>query len=357
MAAAKKVYNKNSRKMFRFANSEYLYLLALIPLLMVILAFVSHRRKRLLARFGNTELVRELIPDFSVSRQRLKALLYLTALTLLIFAAARPQLGSKLREVKAEGVEMMLVVDVSNSMLAEDVTPSRIERTRYAISRLVERMKEDRLGIVAFAEEAEVVLPITGDYKMAEAMVKRLSPSLIAHQGTDIGEALEVALLSFTDSTKESKSRVIILITDGEEHNQRTEAAIEQAVAEGVMVCAIGIGTPEGTPLKINGELIEDEDGKMVVTKLGEPLLQHIAEATGGIYTRSRNDNFGLEDIITRLDEIEATQLTQVTFEEYDEQYQWFLGVALLLLIAEIFIMERRNPLLRGVRLFDRESK
>ena len=249
------------------------------------------------------------------------------------------------------------MVDVSNSMLAEDVTPSRIERTRYAISRLVERMKEDRLGIVAFAEEAEVVLPITGDYKMAEAMVKRLSPSLIAHQGTDIGEALEVALLSFTDSTKESKSRVIILITDGEEHNQRTEAAIEQAVAEGVMVCAIGIGTPEGTPLRINGELVEDEDGKMVVTKLGEPLLQHIAEATGGIYTRSRNDNFGLEDIISRLDEIEATQLTQITFEENDEQYQWFLGAALLLLIAEIFVMERRNPLLRGVRLFDRESK
>jgi Ca-activated chloride channel family protein len=297
------------------------------------------------------------MPEYNGVRGWIKIALFSLAVGFLALALARPQTGSKLRTTEVEGREVVLVVDVSNSMLAEDVTPSRIERTRYAISRLVERMKEDRLGIVAFAEEAEVVLPITGDYKMAEAMVKRLSPSLIARQGTDIGEALEVALLSFTDSTKESRSRVIILITDGEEHNQRTEAAIEQAVAEGVMVCAIGIGTPEGTPLRINGELIEDEDGKMVVTKLGEPLLQHIAEATGGIYTRSRNDNFGLEDIISRLDEIEATQLTQITFEEYDEQYQWFLGAALLLLIAEIFVMERRNPLLRGVRLFDRESK
>ena len=347
----------NELNIFIFAKPEWLWLLlAVVAIPLVYLLLRLYRRSKI-RRFGNAATLQSLMPEYNGVRGWIKIALFSLAVGFLALALARPQTGSKLRTTEVEGREVVLVVDVSNSMLAEDVTPSRIERTRYAISRLVERMKEDRLGIVAFAEEAEVVLPITGDYKMAEAMVKRLSPSLIAHQGTDIGEALEVALLSFTDSTKESKSRVIILITDGEEHNQRTEAAIEQAVAEGVMVCAIGIGTPEGTPLKINGELIEDEDGKMVVTKLGEPLLQHIAEATGGIYTRSRNDNFGLEDIITRLDEIEATQLTQVTFEEYDEQYQWFLGAALLLLIAEIFVMERRNPLLRGVRLFDRESK
>ncbi|MBQ5595248.1 MAG: VWA domain-containing protein [Alistipes sp.] len=343
--------------MFIFAKPEWLWLLLAVVAIPLVYLLLRLYRRRKISRFGNVATLQSLMPEYNGVRGWIKIALFSLAIGFLALALARPQTGSKLRTTEVEGREVVLVVDVSNSMLAEDVTPSRIERTRYAISRLVERMKEDRLGIVAFAEEAEVVLPITGDYKMAEAMVKRLSPALIAHQGTDIGEALEVALLSFTDSTKESKSRVIILITDGEEHNERTEAAIEQAVAEGVMVCAIGIGTPEGTPLKINGELIEDEDGKMVVTKLGEPLLQHIAEATGGIYTRSRNDNFGLEDIITRLDEIEATQLTQITFEEYDEQYQWFLGVALLLLIAEIFVMERRNPLLRGVRLFDRESK
>lgn len=347
----------NELNIFIFARPEWLWLLLAVVVIPALYLTLKLYRRRKLRRFGEEATLQSLMPDYNGVRGWIKIILFSLAIGFLSVALARPQTGSKLRSTEVKGREVVLLVDVSNSMLAEDVTPSRIERTRYAISRLVERMKEDRLGIVAFAEEAEVVLPITGDYKMAESMVKRLSPSLIAHQGTDIGEALEVALLSFTDSTKESKSRVVILITDGEEHNQRTEAAIEQAVAQGVMVCAIGIGTPEGTPLRINGELIEDEDGKMVVTKLGEPLLQHIAEATGGIYTRSRNDNFGLDDIISRLDEIEATELTQITFEEYDEQYQWFLGVALLLLVAECFVMERRNPLLRGVRLFDRENK
>lgn len=347
----------NELNIFIFAKPEWLWLLLAVVVIPALYLTLKLYRRRKLRRFGEEVTLQSLMPDYNGVRGWIKIILFSLAIGFLSVALARPQTGSKLRSTEVKGREVVLLVDVSNSMLAEDVTPSRIERTRYAISRLVERMKEDRLGIVAFAEEAEVVLPITGDYKMAESMVKRLSPSLIAHQGTDIGEALEVALLSFTDSTKESKSRVVILITDGEEHNQRTEAAIEQAVAQGVMVCAIGIGTPEGTPLRINGELIEDEDGKMVVTKLGEPLLQHIAEATGGIYTRSRNDNFGLDDIISRLDEIEATELTQITFEEYDEQYQWFLGVALLLLVAECFVMERRNPLLRGVRLFDRENK
>lgn len=347
----------NELNIFIFAKPEWLWLLLAVVVIPALYLTLKLYRRRKLRRFGEEATLQSLMSDYNGVRGWIKIILFSLAIGFLSVALARPQTGSKLRSTEVKGREVVLLVDVSNSMLAEDVTPSRIERTRYAISRLVERMKEDRLGIVAFAEEAEVVLPITGDYKMAESMVKRLSPSLIAHQGTDIGEALEVALLSFTDSTKESKSRVVILITDGEEHNQRTEAAIEQAVAQGVMVCAIGIGTPEGTPLRINGELIEDEDGKMVVTKLGEPLLQHIAEATGGIYTRSRNDNFGLDDIISRLDEIEATELTQITFEEYDEQYQWFLGVALLLLVAECFVMERRNPLLRGVRLFDRENK
>ena len=342
--------------MFIFANPEWLWLLFAVVAIPIIYLLLRLYRKRKLRSFGNVVVLNSLMPDYSGVRGWIKISLFSLAIGFMALALARPQTGSKLRSTEVEGREVVLVVDVSNSMLAEDVTPSRMARTRYAISRLVEQMKEERLGIVAFAEEAEVLLPITGDYKMAESMVKRLSPSLIARQGTDIGEALEVALLSFTESTKESRSRVVILITDGEEHNQRTEAAIESAKAQGVMVCAIGIGTPEGTPLKIDGKLIEDEEGKMVVTKLGEPLLQHIAEATGGIYVRSRNESFGLEEIIERLDQIEATQLTQITFEEYDEQYQWFLGAALLLLLAEVFVMERRNPLLKGVRLFEREN-
>jgi Ca-activated chloride channel family protein len=279
------------------------------------------------------------------------------AVAFIAIAAARPQTGSKLSSRERQGREIVLVVDVSNSMLAEDVEPSRMARTRYAITQLVENMREDGVGIVAFADESEVLLPVTGDYKMALAKVKQLSPELIAAQGTDVGEAIETAMLSFSSSTHNSKSRVMILITDGEDHDEMALQAAERAKQMGISICCIGIGTPEGKPLKIDGRLIEDEEGKMVLTKLNEQLLQQIAETTGGIYTRSRNEEFGLNAIIERLNEMEEAKLVEITFEEYDEQYQWFLGAALLLLIAEIFVMERRNPLLRGVRLFDRESK
>ena len=339
---------------FTFGAPEWLWLLivvAVLPLLYLLLRLYARRKLR---KMGNVATLRRLMPDYSSQRGWIKISLLALAVGFMVLALARPQTGSKLRTVESQGREIVLVVDVSNSMLAEDVTPSRMERTRYAITRLVERMTNDRIGIVAFADEAEVLLPITGDYKMAESVTKRLSPDLIAEQGTNIGKALEVALLSFTRSTQSSKSRVIILITDGEGHDTGSGAAIAEAQAEGAMICAIGIGTPEGTPLKINGEIMEDNEGKMVVTKLGEPLLQQLAEATGGIYTRSRNESFGLEEIIARLDEMEATELSLMTFEEYDEQYQWFLGVALLLLVVEMLIFERRNPLLKGVRLFER---
>ena len=328
-----------------------LIVVAALPIIYWMLRLYARRK---LGKMGNVATLQRLMPDYSTARGWIKISILSLALGFIVLALARPQTGSKLRTVESQGREIVLVVDVSNSMLAEDVTPSRMARTRYAISRLVERMNKDRIGIVAFADEAEVLLPITGDYKMAESVTKRLSPELIAEQGTNIGKALEVALLSFTQNTQNTKSRVIILITDGEGHDQGSEAAIAQAKAQGAIICAIGIGTPEGTPLKINGEIMEDNEGKMVVTKLGEPLLQQLAEATGGIYTRSRNDSFGLEEIIARLDEMEATKLSVMTFEEYDEQYQWFLGAALLLLIIEMLIFERRNPLLKGVKLFER---
>ena len=341
---------------FIFGATEWLWLLLVVALLPLIYWLLRVYARRKLSKLGNVVTLGRLMPDYSSARGWIKIALLTLAAGFMVLALARPQTGSKLRTVESQGREIVLVVDVSNSMLAEDVSPSRMDRTRYAITRLVERMNNDRIGIVAFADEAEVLLPITGDYKMAESITKRLSPDLIAEQGTDISKALEVALLSFTRSTQSSKSRVVILITDGEAHDDSCEAAIEQAKAEGAIICAIGIGTPEGIPLKINGEIMEDGDGKMVVTKLGEPLLQQLAEATGGIYTRSRNDSFGLEEIVARLDEMEATELSLMTFEEYDEQYQWFLGVALLLLVVEMLIFERRNPLLKGVKLFERDK-
>ena len=336
--------------MFRFANIEFLYLLILIPLLAAVLAFVSMRRKRLLARFGNVELLKTLMPDFSRSRQRLKAALYLVALTLLILAAARPQLGSKLREVKAEGVEMMLVVDVSNSMLAEDFEPNRLERTKYAIQKLFESLKQERVGLVAFAGEPKVQLPITSDYRMAQAFTRRLSTSLVAEQGTAIGRALELAMLSY--SSQSERSRVMVLITDGENHEDDAIEAAEKAAAQGIRIYTIGIGTPEGAPIEIDGEFVRDEEGEMVVSKLGEQMLEQIAATTDAAYVRATKQSIGLEEIVKSINAMERTELTTMRYEEYNEQYQYLVGAALLLLLFDSLILSRRNPRLRKLNIF-----
>ena len=342
---------------FHFASPEHLWLLLIAPVLLLLHWAACGYAKRKLKRMGNPATLGELMPAKSVSRGWIKSSLLALAVVFLALAAARPQTGAKLSTKERKGREIVLVVDVSNSMLAEDVEPSRMERTRYAITNLVDKMKDDGVGIVAFADESVVVLPVTSDYKMALSKVKRLSPSLILAQGTDLGEAIETAILSFSSNTHTSKSRVMILITDGEDHDDNALKAAKRAAEMGVTICCIGIGTPEGKPLKVNGDLIEDEDGKMVLTKLNEELLQQIAEATEGIYTRSRNEDFGLEGIIERLNQIEASELSEITFAEYDEEYQWFLGVALLLLVVETLILPRRNPLLRGVKLFERNEQ
>ena len=327
-----------------------------MPIIIVAYALLTLWTKRKLRRFGNKATLRELMPDYSAARGWIKISLFALAVGFVVLAMARPQTGSKLRSVETEGREIVLAVDVSNSMLAEDTEPSRMARTRYAIQQLTRHMKNDHVGIVAFADDVEVLLPITSDYKMAESKLRSLSPALIANQGTDIGEALEVSLLSFSNQSRNARNRVIILITDGEAHDSKALEVAERAKEEGVVICCIGIGTPEGTTLKIDDQMIEDEDGKMVVTKLNEQLLMDIASATGGVYMRSTNANFGLEEVIAELDEMESAKLTHRNFEEYDEEYMWFLGVALLLLIIEGLVLGRRNPLLRGVSLFEREK-
>lgn len=336
--------------MFRFAHIELLYLLALVPLLAMLFALMMRRRRKLLERFGNVALVKELIPSYSRARLRLKLWLWLAAFACLVVAAARPQLGSKLREEKAEGVEMMLVVDVSNSMLAEDFEPNRLERTKYAINKLFEGLQQERVGMVIFAGEPKVQLPITSDYRMAQAFTKRISPNLIAEQGTDIGKALQLASLSF--SSQSGKSRVIILITDGENHEQDVTSVAQMAKEQGIRIFTIGIGTPEGAPIEIGGEFVKDENGEMVVSKLGEQMLEQIAAATDGAYVRASKHSIGLEEIVKSINQMEKSELMVVRYEEYNEQYQYFLAAALLLLLIESFIQNRRNPALRRFNIF-----
>lgn len=336
--------------MFQFANPHILWLLLIIPVMVVVLIAISQLRKRNLAKFGNIHILQELMPEISQWRVKTKSALFLTAVAVVIIAAARPQFGSKLKEQKSQGIEMMLVVDISNSMLAEDFAPNRLDRTRYAIDKLFSTLEQDRVGLVVFAGEAKVQLPITTDYRMARSFVKRISPSLVSVQGTEIGQALDLASLSF--SQNRDAGRVMILITDGETHDSSALDAARRAAEQGIKIFAIGIGTPEGAPVKVDGEFIKDEDDQMVVSRLNEELLQQITAATDGGYIRATNAAFGLEEIVAEIEKLEKGELTTLRFEEYNEQFQWILAIAAVLLLLESLLLARRNPRLKRFNIF-----
>lgn len=327
----------------------------MIPVAVALFIFAQLRRRRRLERFASSSLLAQLTPSASPARLRTKFVLYTLAVAFLIVAAARPQVGSKLREEHQKGIEMMLVVDVSNSMLAEDFEPNRLDRTKFAIDRVVESMKQDRIGVVAFAGEAQVQLPITSDYRMARAFARKLSPAMVRTQGTDLGAAIKLASMSF--SSQSEGSRVMILITDGENHESDALEAAQAAAEKGIAIYTIGIGTPEGAPVMIGGEYLTDENGDMVVSKLDEKTLQKIASETGGAYVRATKQSIGLKEIIDRLRELDESDLATTRFEAFDEQYQYPLVVALLLLLIEWLILDRRNPLLARFNIFGQKEE
>lgn len=337
--------------MFRFANPQLLWLLLLVPLMVVAFATILLLRRRNLRRFGNIETVSSLLRDVSSWRVHTKFILFTLAFVAMVFAAARPQFGAKLREQKSEGVEMMFVVDVSNSMLAEDFTPNRLDRTRYAIDKLFTQLNQDRVGVVVFAGEAKVQLPITTDYRMARSFTKRLSPQLVDVQGTLLSDAIELASLSF--SQREDASRVMILITDGEAHDNDAIVAAERAAERGIRIFAIGIGSPQGAPIKVGGEFIKDEKGEMVVSRLNEQLLQQITEIGKGGYIRASNAEFGLSEIVDEIAKMEKSERSTLTFDEYNEQFHWILWIVLGLLLLEGLLLDRRNPKLRRFNIFE----
>lgn len=338
--------------MFRFANPHLLWLLVLVPVMIIAFAILLRLRRRSLLRFGNIETVKSLLRDVSSWRIYTKFTLILLAYTAMVFAVARPQFGAKLREEKVQGIEMMFVVDVSNSMLAEDLTPNRLDRTRYAVDKLLQQMEQDRVGVVVFAGEAKVQLPITTDYRMARSFTKRLSPSLVEVQGTDLSDAIELASLSF--SQREGSGRVMILVTDGEAHDSDALLVAERAAQRGIRIFAIGVGSPEGEPIQIGGEFIKDEKGEMVVSRLNEELLQQIAQKGNGAYIRATNAEFGLSDIVDEINKMEKSETSQLTFEEYNEQFYWILWIALGLLLIEGLLLDRRNPRLRRFNIFEK---
>ncbi len=327
--------------MIIFAHPQFLLLLLLIPFFFIGLAVWMGARRRRLRKLGDEDLVNELMPSWSRSKRWVRAVIYSLAFLFFVIGLSRPQIGAKLKEYKARGAEIMIALDVSNSMLAQDYSPNRLERAKLAISRITDKLQDDRIGLIIFAGSSFVQLPITSDYVSAKMFLSNISTQSVPIQGTAIGDAINTAVRSF--SSQSEQSRAIIVITDGENHEDDAVAAATQAAEVGVKVYTIGVGSQEGQPIPMDGGLLKDKDGNIVVTRLDEETLKEIASAGGGAYVHAGNDEFGLTPIIADIQKMQQEEFNSVMFEEYDEQFMYFLGVALALLVLEMLIGERRS--------------
>ena len=326
--------------MLMFANPVYLYLLLLVPLFLLGYGLLRYFRARRIKAFGDPALVNALMPSWSRSKGWVKAVLFSLAFAFFVLGLARPRTGAKLAERTTKGAEIIVALDVSNSMLAQDYSPNRLERAKLAISRLTDRLQEDRIGLVIFAGTSFVQLPVTTDYVSAKMFLGSIDTGSIPVQGTAIGDAIRLSIKSF--SAQSEKSRVIIVISDGENHEDDPVAAAKQAAELGIKVYTIGVGSAEGQPIPVNGELLKDKDGNIVVTRLDEETLRNVAKAGGGAYIHAGGEESGLNPIIQDIRSMEDEEFGSVVFEEYDEQYMYFFGIALLLLVLEMLIGERK---------------
>ena len=333
--------------MIVFANDFYLWFLLLVPLIPVVYGVVRFFRRRSLRKLGDEALVSDLMPSYSPVKGWIRIILFAVALFFFIIGLARPQVGAKLSERKTKGSEIMICLDVSNSMLAQDYSPNRLERAKLAISRMTDKLQEDRIGLIVFAGSSFVQLPITADYISAKMFLSSVDTKSVPVQGTAIGDAILTAAKSF--SLQSEKSRAIVVITDGENHEDDPVDAAKQAAELGIRVYTIGIGSQHGQPIPMDGELMKDKDGNIVVTRLDEEILKQVAKAGNGAYVHAGNDEFGLNPIIEDLRRLEDEEFNSVVFEEYDEQYMYFFAIALVLFVIEMLIGERRAR----KRLFD----
>ena len=326
--------------MLLFADYKYLYLLLLIPLFLLGYALLRWLRNRRVKAFGDPALVNALMPSRSRSKGWVRMVLFCLGFLFFVLGLARPQTGAKLSERKTKGAEIIVALDVSNSMLAQDYSPNRLERAKLAISRLTDMLQEDRIGLVIFAGTSFVQLPVTTDYVSAKMFLNSIDTGSIPIQGTAIGDAIRLSIKSF--SAQSEKSRVIIVISDGENHEDDPVEAAKQAAEIGIKVYTIGVGSAEGQPIPMDGALLRDQKGEIVVTKLDEKTLRDIAKAGNGAYIHAGNEEFGLNPIVQDIRRMEDEEFGSIVFEEYDEQYMYFFGIALLLFVIEMLIGERK---------------
>lgn len=343
--------------MFEFAHTDYLWALWLIPLMTVIFVISRYYRRKAVSEFGHPELVRSLMPMVSNQRPLFKFILLLLSLTFIILALAGPRFGSRLEEVRREGVEIIIALDVSNSMLAEDIRPNRLERSKMEISRLIGNLRNDRIGLIVFAGDAFVQVPVTADYGAARMLLDYVSTDIVPVQGTAIGRAIELASASFTQNT--DAGRVLIIISDGENHEDDPVRSAALASENGLTIHTIGIGRPEGAPVPLSGgrsRFLTDQEGSTVLTRLDETTLRSIAQAGNGNYIRAGSSGTGLDLIMEEIDRMNKEEFEEMVYTEYEERFRYMAAIALFLLFLDFMILERKNRWLSSIDIFTSES-
>lgn len=346
--------------MFKFEHTIYFYAFAAIPLMLLLVLIYFAGRKKKLKKMGDARLIEQLIPYASRQKRIIKLILFLLAFSSLILAICNLQTGSKLTEVKREGADIIVCIDVSNSMLAQDLQPNRLTRAKYALEKMIDALEGDRLGLVIFAGEAYVQLPITTDYSAAKLFLESIGPGMVPVQGTNLAAAINKASESFSNDV--AKNKAIILITDGENHDSEAIEAAEACNKKGLMINTIGIGSTNGVPIPLieNGVIKgyrKDKEGQTVITKLNSDLLKTIAGKANGVYVQASQADVGLSAVLNKINELDKAQLENKMYTDYEDQFQWFIALALLLFLIEFFISERVSEWYKKLNLFQNAAK
>ncbi|KQS52636.1 MULTISPECIES: VWA domain-containing protein [unclassified Flavobacterium] len=340
-------------------EKKYLYLLIVIPILVLIFLFNLYWKRKKQKEFGDLKLVKKLTPEKSVFKSTLKITVFLLALACLILGLVNPKLGTKVETVKREGIDIVFAIDVSKSMLAEDVAPNRLEKTKQIVSQIINQLGSDRIGIVAYAGSAFPVLPITTDYSVAKMFLQSMNPGMVSSQGTSLDEAIHLSSSFFSQDSKVSK--LVIMISDGEDHSEGIEEATEEANKNGLKIITIGVGTEKGgpIPLKRNGvveSFQRDQNGEVVVTKLNETTLKEIAKITKGGYVNGNNTKEVVDYVKHALENIEKSEFETKQFANYQSQFQWLLGIAFFLFFIDIFFLEKKTNWVKKMNLFNEKE-
>ncbi len=343
--------------MFRFGHPEYLYALSAVILFVAFFLFNGLLRKKALKIFGDSTLVSTLMPDIAPWRRNTKFILITLAYIFLVIGISDPEIGSRLDQVKRKGVELVIALDVSNSMMAEDVYPNRLEAAKMAVEKLVDKLNNDKIGLIVFAGDAFTQLPLTADYVSAKMFLESISPASVPVQGTAIGKAIETGMKSF--SSENEKNRVLVIISDGENHEDNAEEMAAEASKKGIIIHTIGMGLPQGAPIPVYGKFGKkdfktDKNGTIIITKTNDALMQQIASAGEGVYVRATNSMMVLNEIFDRINKMNQKEIDSQIFSDYDHQYQYFIAMSVLLLLAEFSLIERRNKRIKGLNLINR---